>query len=235
MFKKIIIIISIFSILILIPSLVFADKIKYKMQVPIGDKEEITISDTSIGEYVKSVYGYAIGIVGILATVVLMAGGIIWITAGGNSERIGNAKSWITASLTGLVLVLCSYMILYYVNPSLVNFEPIVIKPVEVKSKLGCCPKPKCQLLTTKKECTGGGWMEGMDYICDRSDNCKKRSTEQGCYVNKGQRRCKTIFKDAYDDMISRVPTCCTAFKPKGICQGKKCCDEKGLNCDEVK
>ena len=84
-----------------------------------------------IGEYVAGIYKYAIGIVGILAAVVLMIGGVIWITAGGNASRIGEAKAWIAASLSGLVIALCSYTILYYVNPSLVNFNPLGIKIVE--------------------------------------------------------------------------------------------------------
>jgi len=84
-----------------------------------------------IGEYIAGIYKYAIGIVGILAAVVLMIGGVIWITAGGSATMISEAKAWIGASLSGLVIALCSYTILYYVNPSLVNFNPLGIKIVE--------------------------------------------------------------------------------------------------------
>jgi hypothetical protein len=91
-------------------------------------------STKAIGEYVRAIYKYAIGIVGILASVVLMFGGILWIVAGGNAERVGNAKSWIGASLTGLILVLCSYTILKTVNPNLVSFQPIGIKKVDNNS-----------------------------------------------------------------------------------------------------
>ena len=92
-----------------------------------------------IGEYVAGIYKYAIGIVGILAAVVLMIGGIIWITAGGNASRIGEAKAWIAASLSGLVIALCSYTILYYVNPSLVNFNPLgmsIVKEIKEGDQL---------------------------------------------------------------------------------------------------
>lgn len=83
-----------------------------------------------IAEYVAAVYKYAIGIVGILAAVVLMIGGIIWLTAGGSATRVGEAKSWIGASLTGLLIALCSYMILYQINPDLVNLKPIKVTMV---------------------------------------------------------------------------------------------------------
>ncbi|MBU2264307.1 pilin, partial [Patescibacteria group bacterium] len=84
-----------------------------------------------ISEYIAGIYKYAIGIVGILAAVVLMIGGVLWIIAGGNATAIGEAKSWIAASLTGLVIALCSYTILYQVNPNLLNFKPLTIGIVQ--------------------------------------------------------------------------------------------------------
>jgi len=87
----------------------------------------------NIANLVKAIYKYAIGIVGILAAVVLMIGGILWIVAGGNATAIGEAKAWIAASLTGLVLALTSYLILATVNPDLVDLKTTKIKEVENK------------------------------------------------------------------------------------------------------
>ncbi|MDP3901419.1 MAG: pilin [bacterium] len=87
-------------------------------------------STGNIARYVRAIYKYAIGIVGILAAVVLMIGGIMWIVAGGNATAIGEAKSWIGASLTGLVIALCSYLILATVNPALVDFKTTPIPGV---------------------------------------------------------------------------------------------------------
>ena len=91
-----------------------------------------------IAEYIEAIYKYAIGAVAILATVVMMIGGVVWITAGGSQNRIGEAKQWISGSLTGMVLVLCSYMILNTVNPDLVKFKPIGIETVN-KIITGAC------------------------------------------------------------------------------------------------
>ncbi len=95
--------------LLLIPKT--ASAISYTPQVPVPGFtfDESAKSTKNIAEYVKAIYKYAIGIIGILATVVLMVGGIIWLTAGGNSTRIEDAKSWISASLTGLIIALDSY------------------------------------------------------------------------------------------------------------------------------
>ena len=98
-----------------------------------------------ISEYIAGLYQYAIGIVGILAAVVLMIGGIIWLTAGGNQTRIGTAKSYITASITGLVIALSSYLILYQINPELIKLKPIKITMVKKMPseivKAGCAWK----------------------------------------------------------------------------------------------
>lgn len=74
-----------------------------------------------IGEYIAGIYNYAIGIVGILATITIMIGGVIWLTAGGNSSKIGEAKAWIVSSLTGLLIALTSYMVLYQINPEIIG------------------------------------------------------------------------------------------------------------------
>ena len=109
-----------------------ADNIKFTPSVPLpGAKETITVGSNSLAEYFRNIYRFAMGIVGILATVVMMYGGIRWITAGGSPEAISDAKAWITAALTGVLLMLGTYTILYLVNSDLVNFRPVKLEKVE--------------------------------------------------------------------------------------------------------
>ncbi|OGF35268.1 hypothetical protein A2303_02385 [Candidatus Falkowbacteria bacterium RIFOXYB2_FULL_47_14] len=114
--------------------------ITFTPEVPIpGSGETVEIQDNlrPIGGYVANIYRYAIGGVGILAAVVMMFGGVIWITAGGNASRVGEAKAWIGAALSGLVLALLSYMVLNAINPALVEFKTYqTITPI---SSGGCC------------------------------------------------------------------------------------------------
>jgi hypothetical protein len=88
-----------------------ASEIKFAPQVSIPGSNFTTdkAAAPSIAKYIKAVYNYAIGIVGILAAVVLMFGGVRWLLAGGSPDKIGDAKAWIGASLTGLILALTSY------------------------------------------------------------------------------------------------------------------------------
>ena len=108
-------------------------QITYTPQTPDLAGSSITFSNETkpLGEFIKKVYAYGVGITAILATVVLMIGGFQWIIAGGSGEKIGEAKAWITASLSGLVLALSSYMILNLINPDLVNFSVRSIKLIE--------------------------------------------------------------------------------------------------------
>jgi len=139
-------IIKIFFLLFCILNLFFYShqvnaQITYKAQVPslAGPTMVFKNSTSALALYIKSIYNYGIGIVAILATVVMMIGGFQWIIAGGSGEKIGEAKAWIVASLSGLILALSSYMILAMINPALVNFKIDNIKPITKESAL-CNP-----------------------------------------------------------------------------------------------
>jgi hypothetical protein len=108
-----------------------------------------------IGEYLAAIYKYGIGIIGIVAAIAMMIGGVRWLTAGGNPSSVKDAQSWIAGAITGLILALTSYLILNQINPALLNFQPIkvqMVAPVTI---------------------TGGG-------AYDRYNNCKWTSSECG-------------------------------------------------------
>ncbi|PKM88259.1 hypothetical protein CVU83_01955 [Candidatus Falkowbacteria bacterium HGW-Falkowbacteria-2] len=84
----------------------------------------MTRSDTSyIGEFIKGFYDYGLGIGGILAAVVLMAGGILWLTSAGSSDTVGKAKNLIIGSISGLLLLVGAWFMLNTINPALINFK----------------------------------------------------------------------------------------------------------------
>lgn len=84
-----------------------------------------------IGQYAAGVYKYLLLIAGIIAAVRILAAGFNYIIAGGDSQKIEEAKSGIGHALIGLVLVLGSYLLLYTINPDLVQFKSLKIKVVE--------------------------------------------------------------------------------------------------------
>lgn len=80
-----------------------------------------------LGKYLTVIYNYALRFGGIIAAVMLMAGGLLWLVSGGNPGKIGQAKNIISGSLIGLALLFSSYLILAQINPELTVFKPITL------------------------------------------------------------------------------------------------------------
>lgn len=90
------------------------------------DKSDCTKIDSgSIAKMAADTYKFIAGIAGIAAVVVMMAGGYVWLFAGGNASKVGEAKSLMTSAVLGLVLVLGSYMILNLINPELIKLKSL--------------------------------------------------------------------------------------------------------------
>jgi D-alanyl-D-alanine dipeptidase len=78
---------------------------------------------TDLGSYIAVIYNIAIASVGILAAVMLTFGGFMWLSAGGNLSQIEHAKTYIFGALTGLILTLGAYSILYTINPQILTLK----------------------------------------------------------------------------------------------------------------
>jgi hypothetical protein len=80
-----------------------------------------------ISVFLVGAYKLGIGIAAILAVIMIMAGGFIWIAAAGDAGRIGQAKTMISGAVVGLVLTVGSYVALQTINPNLVSFSALKI------------------------------------------------------------------------------------------------------------
>ena len=74
-------------------------------------------------QFAKNFYNLSVGIISVLAVVMIMVGGLQWIFAAGNMGKVTSARQTIGAAVTGLVLALTSYAILWNINPRLVNLS----------------------------------------------------------------------------------------------------------------
>jgi len=61
------------------------------------------------------------GFLGIVAVIIILLGGFMWMTAGGNDEKIGKAKKLIIAGIIGLIIVISAYAIATFVVGSILN------------------------------------------------------------------------------------------------------------------
>lgn len=57
----------------------------------------------------------ALGLLSLVAVVMIIVGGIRWLTSGGNEEQVELAKKTISAALIGMVIVLLAWAIVTYV------------------------------------------------------------------------------------------------------------------------
>ena len=108
----------------------------YTLEQPFAGKASVK----NIGEYIQLVYRFALGIVGIIAVVLIMFGGLRWMAAAGNESMITEAKEIVTSAVTGLVIALLSYVILAFINPQTLDLSVSVFKIP--KPPVTSCPNP---------------------------------------------------------------------------------------------
>lgn len=103
---------------------------KPELAIPGLFSGETVITGTSIVSYVRVIFIMFIWTVGILATVMVIYGGIKWVAAAGNPGRINDARDVINNAIIGVVIALTSIVLLNTINPSLVRLRGIDINTV---------------------------------------------------------------------------------------------------------
>ena len=68
-----------------------------------------------------SVIRIILGFLGIVAVIIILLGGFKWMTAGGNEDKVGEAKKLITAGIIGLVIIVAAFAIATFVLNSLIS------------------------------------------------------------------------------------------------------------------
>ncbi|MBT4856647.1 hypothetical protein HON52_00465 [Candidatus Uhrbacteria bacterium] len=82
--------------------------------------------NTGLGQSdLKSTIGNLInvflGFLGIIAVLIVLMGGFKWMTAGGNDDKVGEAKRLLVAGIIGLAIILSAYAISSFVLTSVLE------------------------------------------------------------------------------------------------------------------
>lgn len=149
------------------------------------------IDSTLLAKYIGAIYNYGLAIAGILATIMLMGAGVIWLTSGGDSGKVSQAKNLISGSIAGLIILVISWVILNTINPELVNLQSIKttnLNKIEETELVCCWPKTgeikyPVRIVDGKKIAISGEF-EGKSIHCDNvmcSDNevCRYNYSEK--------------------------------------------------------
>lgn len=79
------------------------------------------LTSTDVRETAANIINAAMGLLGIIAVVIVLVGGFKWMTAGGNEEKVGEAKRLIGAGVIGLVIIITAYAIAAWVINTLLE------------------------------------------------------------------------------------------------------------------
>lgn len=85
---------------------------------------EVNLSGGTIETTILNVIQWALGIAGAVMVLMLIAGGVMYITAGGDPGHMEKAKSTIKAAIIGLVIILISAIIVITINYAITGYGP---------------------------------------------------------------------------------------------------------------
>ncbi len=66
-------------------------------------------ANQDLRQYIKNVVNFALGFLGIIAVVVVIYGGFLYVTAAGNEEQAGKGKKALTYAVIGILIILSSF------------------------------------------------------------------------------------------------------------------------------
>jgi len=70
---------------------------------------------TSVPEIVAKIIKFLLTFLGIIFMILILYGGFLWMTAGGNEDNVTKSKTIIKNGTIGLLIILSSYAITYFI------------------------------------------------------------------------------------------------------------------------
>jgi len=70
-----------------------------------------SLSDRDPRAIVGSIINVALGFLGVIAVAIILMGGFKWMTAGGNEDKVSEAKKLLGAGVIGLAIVLAAWAV----------------------------------------------------------------------------------------------------------------------------
>jgi hypothetical protein len=87
----------------------------------VGTQAGIASSNVSLPEIVGRIINILLGFIGIVLLLIVLYAGFQWMTAGGDSKKVEEAKQRISNAVVGLIILVAAFAISNFVLGSLVN------------------------------------------------------------------------------------------------------------------
>ena len=82
---------------------------------PVGNQVAGKLGNQDLRETAANLINVLLGLLGLIAVVIVLAGGFKWMTSGGSEEKTGDAKKMIGAGVIGLAIILSAWAISLFV------------------------------------------------------------------------------------------------------------------------
>ena len=119
--KKTAVAVTMFLAITMVVGVNFADAQIY--YTPLVHIPGVPSGGVDLSMYLVGLYDFLLSIVGIAAVLMLIIGGMRYITAAGNQASISDAKDIITSTLAGLLLAILSWVIVAEINPDVLYIK----------------------------------------------------------------------------------------------------------------
>lgn len=93
----------------------FAQSVDAASKFGLGYASVLGLSTKDLRESLMGVVNVLLGFLGVIAVIIVLWGGFRWMTAGGNEDKVGEAKKIITSGIIGLVIIFISFAIVTFV------------------------------------------------------------------------------------------------------------------------
>ena len=109
-----------------------------RANAPATDFEKICSFKDDKGKFIQDalypcigqIYLFSLGAGALIALLMVVLAGYRYMTAGGNAEQVSTAKESLEMAFKGLIIIFVAFILLYLINPDLVQFKPLALPPL---------------------------------------------------------------------------------------------------------
>lgn len=84
----------------------------------------------ALGVCIKQIYLFSLGFGALIALFMLVTAGYRYMSAAGNAEQVQSAKDTFETTFKGLIIIFTGFILLYLINPDLVQFTKLSLPPI---------------------------------------------------------------------------------------------------------